>query len=99
MTRQRDANEAALEREEQDFQKAHANEQTAGGHANDADRAAASKAKERPAEVIPHVGRPLDGSQYQHVVDEQAWAEKRPTPEEQRRQTQLDNSPRHLQKP
>jgi len=42
-------------------------------------------------EMIPHVGRPLDGSQYLDVVEEQAWADRRPSPEEEkRRHTALD---------
>jgi len=32
----------------------------------------------------PFAGRPLDGSQYLDVVEEQEYAERRPTPEEQR---------------
>ena len=34
-----------------------------------------------PAETHPH---PLDGSQYHNVIEEQEYAERRPTPEEQR---------------
>lgn len=32
----------------------------------------------------PYVGRPLDGSQYIDVIEEQEYAERRPTPEEQK---------------
>lgn len=32
----------------------------------------------------PYVGRPLDGSQYLDVVEEQEYADRRPTAEEQR---------------
>ncbi len=32
----------------------------------------------------PYAGRPLDGSQYLDVAEEQEYAERRPTPEEQR---------------
>lgn len=32
----------------------------------------------------PFAGRPLDGSQYLDVVEEQEYADRRPTPEEQR---------------
>lgn len=32
----------------------------------------------------PFAGRPLDGSQYLDVIEEQEYAERRPTPEEQR---------------
>jgi len=32
----------------------------------------------------PYAGRPLDGSQYIDVIEEQEYAERRPTPEEQR---------------
>ena len=37
-----------------------------------------------PAPHGPYAGRPLDGSQYLDVVEEQEYAERRPTPEEQR---------------
>lgn len=36
-------------------------------------------------ETMPHVGEPLDGHQYQSVVEEQVWAEKRASPEEEKR--------------
>ncbi|HEY8605567.1 MAG TPA: hypothetical protein VIM12_00470 [Noviherbaspirillum sp.] len=32
----------------------------------------------------PYVGRPLDGSQYLDVVEEQEYANRRPAPDEQR---------------
>lgn len=32
----------------------------------------------------PYVGKPLDGSQYHDVIEEQEYAEQRPTAEEQR---------------
>ncbi len=32
----------------------------------------------------PYAGRPLDGSQYLDVIEEQEYAERRPTQEEQR---------------
>lgn len=32
----------------------------------------------------PYAGRPLDGSQYIDVIEEQEYAEQRPTPEEQK---------------
>lgn len=31
----------------------------------------------------PYAGKPLDGSQYHDVIDEQQYADQRPTPEEQ----------------
>lgn len=34
--------------------------------------------------VSPFAGRPLDGSQYLDVVEEQEYADRRPTAEEQR---------------
>lgn len=33
---------------------------------------------------VPYVGRPLDGSQYVDVIEEQVYSEQRPTAEEQR---------------
>ncbi len=36
----------------------------------------------RPDETIPHVGKPLDGSQYHDVVEEQKYSEQRPAPAE-----------------
>ncbi len=35
---------------------------------------------------IPHVGRPLDGSEYLNVVEEQQYADRPPSVEERRRQ-------------
>ncbi len=32
----------------------------------------------------PYAGKPLDGSQYIDVVEEQEYADRRPTPEEQK---------------
>lgn len=86
MARQlRDASEAARQREERELAR---EEREQSGTSEK--RAPA----ERPQEVVPHVGHPLDGSQYQDVVDEQLWAEKPPTPEEQRRrQTKFDAPP------
>lgn len=41
--------------------------------------------KQAPPSGAPHyVGKPLDGSQYHDVVEEQVYADKRPTPEEQK---------------
>lgn len=45
-----------------------------------------SATQTRPGEGIPHVGRPLDGSEYLDVVEEQKYADKPPSPEERRRQ-------------
>jgi len=86
MARQmRDANEAARQREERELAR-EGQEKSGTPHE--------SAQEKRPQEVIPHVGHPLDGSQYQDVVDEQLWAEKPPTPEEQKqRQTKFDAPP------
>lgn len=40
----------------------------------------------KPGDGVPHVGRPLDGSEYLDVVEEQQYADKPPSPEERRRQ-------------
>lgn len=45
-------------------------------------QAAASSDKQQTAGG-PYVGRPLDGSQYLEVVEEQEYADRRPTEEEQ----------------
>jgi hypothetical protein len=37
-----------------------------------------------PQPAAPFAGRPLDGSQYVDVIEEQRYAEQRPTQEEQR---------------
>lgn len=37
-----------------------------------------------PKETCPHVGKPLDGSQFLNVIEEQIYSELRPTPQEQR---------------
>ena len=44
-------------------------------------------AKKSPAPPLPTVGPPLDGRQYQNIVEEQKFSGQRPTREEQ--------SPRH----
>ena len=36
-----------------------------------------------PRETLPHVGKPLDGSQYRNIIEEQIYSELPPTPEEQ----------------
>lgn len=36
------------------------------------------------AAPLPYAGKPLDGSQYHDVIEEQEYAEQRPTPEEQK---------------
>lgn len=36
-----------------------------------------------PKETLPHVGKPLDGSQYLNVIEEQIYSELPPTPQEQ----------------
>jgi hypothetical protein len=41
----------------------------------------AQETPQRPA--APYVGRPLDGSQYLEVVEEQEYADRRPSQEEQ----------------
>jgi hypothetical protein len=40
----------------------------------------------QPGDGVAHVGRPLDGSEYLDVVEEQNYADKPPSPEERRRQ-------------
>ncbi|MDB5798322.1 MAG: hypothetical protein JWP36_2224 [Paucimonas sp.] len=40
----------------------------------------------KPGDGVPHVGRPLDGSEYLDVVEEQAYADRPPSPEERKRQ-------------
>ena len=37
-----------------------------------------------PTVVSPYAGKPLDGSQYIDVIEEQEYADQRPTAEEQR---------------
>lgn len=42
-------------------------------------------AKQPPAPAqSPYAGKPLDGSQYVDVIEEQEYADQRPTPEEQK---------------
>lgn len=36
------------------------------------------------APAAPYAGKPLDGSQYHDVIDEQIYSEQRPHPEEER---------------
>lgn len=36
-----------------------------------------------PKETLPHVGKPLDGSQYHTVIEEQIYSELPPTSQEQ----------------
>lgn len=36
-----------------------------------------------PLECVPHVGKPLDGSQYRNIIEEQIYSELPPTAEEQ----------------
>lgn len=40
----------------------------------------------QPGDVIAHVGRPLDGSEYLNVVEEQQYADRAPSAAERRRQ-------------
>ncbi|HYC42864.1 MAG TPA: hypothetical protein VEB70_07740 [Noviherbaspirillum sp.] len=47
-------------------------------------KADAKKAAQTNIPVSPFAGRPLDGSQYIDVVEEQEYADRRPTAEEQR---------------
>jgi len=42
------------------------------------------KAAEKNVPASPFAGRPMDGSQYIDVIEEQEYADRRPTPEEQR---------------
>lgn len=41
-------------------------------------------AEPAPVPGGPYAGKPLDGSQYHDVIDEQRYADQRPTPEEQK---------------
>jgi hypothetical protein len=44
--------------------------------------------------VTGYAGKPLDGSQYLDIIEEQKYAEQRPTPEEQKpRRAYRDKSP------
>lgn len=43
-----------------------------------------ARESQKNAATAPYAGKPLDGSQYHDVVEEQVYAEQRPTPEEQR---------------
>lgn len=36
-----------------------------------------------PHETLPHVGKPLDGSQYRNIIEEQIYSELPPTADEQ----------------
>lgn len=47
-------------------------------------KADAKKAAQKNVPASPFAGRPLDGSQYIDVVEEQEYADRRPTTEEQR---------------
>ena len=47
-------------------------------------KADAKKAAQKNIPSSPFAGRPLDGSQYIDVVEEQEYADRRPTAEEQR---------------
>ena len=41
--------------------------------------------EKQPAPVkSPYAGKPLDGSQYRDVIEEQEYADRRPSPEEQK---------------
>lgn len=46
--------------------------------------AAPASDKPDPALASGYVGKPLDGSQYVDVIEEQEYADRRPSPEEQR---------------
>jgi hypothetical protein len=47
-------------------------------------KADTKKAVQKNVPASPFAGRPLDGSQYVDVVEEQEYADRRPTAEEQR---------------
>lgn len=47
-------------------------------------KADTKKAVQKDVPASPFAGRPLDGSQYIDVVEEQEYADRRPTEEEQR---------------
>ncbi len=42
----------------------------------------------------PYAGKPLDGSQYVDVVEEQEYADRRPTPEEQKPRFAFEPEPK-----
>lgn len=42
-----------------------------------------NKGASKPVPPLPTVGHPLDGSQYQNIVEEQRYSEQRPSREEQ----------------
>ena len=48
------------------------------------DNTSANKEAARNVPLSPFAGRPLDGSQYLDVVEEQEYADRRPSAEEQR---------------
>lgn len=48
------------------------------------------------APAVPYAGKPLDGSQYHDVIEEQIYSEQRPRPEEEqprRGRTSQDRTP------
>lgn len=45
-------------------------------------KAAKRQELRQPDETIPHVGHPLDGSQYHNIIEEQVYSEQRPGPSE-----------------
>lgn len=47
------------------------------------EKAPALETQKAQAPAGPYVGKPLDGSQYHDVVDEQIYSEQRPRPEEE----------------
>lgn len=46
-----------------------------------------------PAADGPYAGKPLDGSQFIDVIEEQEYADRRPTPEEQKPRFSYLNTP------
>ena len=60
-------------------------------HATEAADNASAKKSSTPADATqspptqgPYAGKPLDGSQYRDVIEEQEYADRRPSPEEQK---------------
>jgi hypothetical protein len=56
-----------------------------GGAGRDSDKKRTGEQAAHQSEIpSPYAGKPLDGSQFLDVIEEQKYAEQRPTPEEQR---------------
>lgn len=60
----------------------HAPDKTGGSNPRKSGRQAGT-AQPATTAPLPFAGKPLDGSQYHDVIEEQEYAERRPSPEEQ----------------